>query len=187
MVRDVTAPNLDVLFCGINPGIRSAQVGHHFAHPSNRFWKALYISGFTPQLLASAEERRLLGYGIGVTNLVSRATPSASLLGREELHNGVRVLGAKVRRLRPRMVAVLGLGAYRVGFDRPRAGLGEQTAHLGASRLWLLPNPSGAEGRYGLDRLVEELRAMRRSLDLQAPLGAPPDTGQRAERSRLRP
>ena len=163
-VQDVVAPGLLVLFCGINPGLESARVGHHFAHPGNRFWKALYRSGLTPELLAPEDDRRLLAYGLGVTNLVGRATPSAAYLGREELQRGAKVLAAKVQLLRPRAVVMLGLGAYRAGFGRPRAPLGEQAGGLGGARLWALPNPSGIQARYQLDDLVALLSALVREL-----------------------
>ncbi|TML42712.1 MAG: G/U mismatch-specific DNA glycosylase, partial [Actinobacteria bacterium] len=145
-VADVIGPGLDVLFCGINPGLWSAAVGHHFAHPGNRFWKALHASDFTDTLLSPAEERRLLAAGVGVTNLVTRATASADEVGREELRRGAGRLAGKSERWGPRAVAVLGLGAYRVAFGRPRAAVGEQEESLGQARVWLLPNPSGLQG-----------------------------------------
>ncbi len=163
-VEDVVAPGLEVLFCGINPGLASARAGHHFAHPGNRFWKALHLSGFTPTQLTPAAEHRLLAYGLGVTNLVERPTPSAAGVEREELRHGATALAEKVRRLQPRAVAVLGLGAFRVAFARPRATVGEQPGGLAGARLWLLPNPSGAQAHYQLDELVEQLRTLRRTI-----------------------
>ena len=163
-VADVIGPGLDVLFCGINPGLWSAAVGHHFAHPGNRFWKALHASGFTDTLLSPAEERRLLAAGVGVTNLVTRATASADEVGREELRRGAGRLAGKSERWGPRAVAVLGLGAYRVAFGRPRAAVGEQEESLGQARVWLLPNPSGLQGHYRLEDVVAELRRLRSTL-----------------------
>ena len=163
-VADVIGPGLDVLFCGINPGLWSAAVGHHFAHPGNRFWKALHASGFTDTLLSPAEERRLLAAGAGVTNLVTRATASADEVGREELRRGAGRLAGKSERWGPRAVAVLGLGAYRVAFGRPRAAVGEQEESLGQARVWLLPNPSGLQGHYRLEDVVAELRRLRSTL-----------------------
>ncbi|MFP3900993.1 MAG: G/U mismatch-specific DNA glycosylase [Acidimicrobiia bacterium] len=162
-VDDVIGPGLRVLFCGINPGLWSGAVGHHFAHPGNRFWKALQASGFTDAVLDPADERRLLDVGLGVTNLVPQATRSASELDREQLRRGARDLEGKVRRWRPRAVALLGLTAYRAGFARPRARVGRQPDSLEGALLWVLPNPSGVQAHYPFDRLVDELRALRRA------------------------
>jgi TDG/mug DNA glycosylase family protein len=158
------APGLDVIFCGINPGLWSAAVGHHFARPGNRFWKVLHAAGFTEELLSPSDERRLLTRGVGVTNLVSRATASADELDRDELRRGARNLARKVGRLRPGTVAFLGLIAYRYAFDRPGATVGEQAERLGGARLWLLPNPSGAQAHYQHEEMVSALRALRRAI-----------------------
>jgi TDG/mug DNA glycosylase family protein len=166
-VPDVAVPGLEVIFCGINPGLWSAAVGHHFARPGNRFWKALHAAGFTEELLSPGQERRLLSVGVGITNLVSRATASASELGRDELRRGGRNLTRKLRRWRPGAVAFLGLGAYRVAFERPDATVGEQRERIAGSRLWLLPNPSGAQAHYQLDAMVELLRALRRVAEVK--------------------
>src|SRR5262245_58346520 len=115
-VRDVIAPRLRVLFCGINPGLYSGATGHHFARPGNRFWPTLYQAGFTPRLLHPSEERELLTFGYGITNLVARATATADELYSEELVAGQRRLKAKVKRFQPQVVAMLGIGSYRVAF-----------------------------------------------------------------------
>ncbi|HEX2609574.1 MAG TPA: G/U mismatch-specific DNA glycosylase, partial [Gemmatimonadales bacterium] len=138
-VPDLIEPNLEVLFCGINPGLYSGATGHHFARPGNRFWPALHRSGFTPTLLSPWEEQSLLKLGIGITNLVARATAAASDLTDAELRAGRRRLERKVRRYTPRWVAVVGIGAYRTAFDRPRAVIGPQPERLHRSRLWVLP------------------------------------------------
>lgn len=143
-----------MLFCGINPGVMSAATGHHFARPGNRFWRTLHEAGFTERRLAPAEQRLLLERGIGLTNLVARTTASAAELTPRELAAGRRRLEAKVRRLRPRAVAVLGVGAYRLAFARPRAGLGIQPERLAGAALWVLPNPSGRSAHYALADLV---------------------------------
>jgi TDG/mug DNA glycosylase family protein len=166
-VPDVIAPGLKVLFCGINPGLYSGAVGHHFARPGNRFWKALHLAGFTPRLLLPFEERELLAWGYGITNLVARATAVASALAPAELVAGVEHLEAKVQQVRPLCVAVLGLGAYRIAFCRPGAGIGLQAETLGPSRLWVLPNPSGLNGHYQLQRLAELFAELR-----ETPVGA---------------
>ncbi len=164
-VRDVMASRLRVLFVGINPGLYTAAIGHHFGRPGNRFWKALHRSGFTPRELSPYEERQLLALGLGVTNLVNRATASADELDDDALRDGARFLARKVPRYRPRFVAFLGLGAYRVAFGRPRATLGEQAERIGRSRVWLLPNPSGRTAGYQLDAIVAELRELRRAAE----------------------
>jgi TDG/mug DNA glycosylase family protein len=162
-VADVIAPGLRVLFCGINPGLYTAAVGHHFARPGNRFWPALHRSGFTEQLLSPFAERELLQMGIGVTNVVARATATAAELNREDFIKGGRKLNAKVRRYRPQVVAVLGVGAYRVAFALPKAVIGEQPEGIGEARVWVLPNPSGLNANYQLPDLVELFKELRRA------------------------
>ncbi|RPJ21617.1 MAG: G/U mismatch-specific DNA glycosylase [Chloroflexi bacterium] len=163
-VRDVIAPALRVLFCGINPGLYSGATGHHFARPGNRFWPTLYQAGFTPRLLAPPEERELLIYGYGITNLVPRATATADELAPDELVAGQRRLKAKVKRYQPQVVAVLGIGAYRTAFGQKLVALGEQAERLAASIVWVLPNPSGLNAHYQLADLAEHFRALRQSL-----------------------
>jgi TDG/mug DNA glycosylase family protein len=150
-----------VLFCGINPGLYTAAVGHHFARPGNRFWPAIYKAGFTPRLLAPADERELLSYGCGITNIVRRATGAAAELTTDELKQGARNLRRKILRYKPRFLAVLGIGAYRAAFGRLTAKLGLQDETIGQTNLWVLPNPSGLNAHYTLDefaRLFAELR-----------------------------
>ena len=161
-VRDVIAPDLRVLFCGINPGLYTAAVGHHFARPGNRFWPTLYTAGFTNRLLSPFDERELLKSGYGITNVVPRTTASADLLTKEEIIAGGERLRAKVLRYRPRVLAVLGLGAYRTAFDRPKAVVGRQEDRIGDTVLWVLPNPSGLNANYqraDLARLFGELKS----------------------------
>ena len=153
---DLLAPGLRVLVCGINPSLYSAAAGCHFARPGNRFWRALDAAGLTPRLLAPSEGAELLALGIGITNLVERATARADELSSEEIRAGVAPLLAKVRRLKPRTVAVLGIGAYRTAFDRPGAEMGPQPDPFGSARLWVLPNPSGLNAHYQLAALAEK-------------------------------
>jgi len=160
-VPDVVAPALDVLFVGINPGLYSAAVRHHFARPGNRFWKVVAGAGFTERVLSPFEERELLEHGCGITNLVARATATADELSPAELRRGAGRLGAKVRRLRPRFVAFLGLGAYRTALGRPAAAIGPQEEPFAGARAWLLPNPSGLNAHYQLPELVEAFRELR--------------------------
>jgi TDG/mug DNA glycosylase family protein len=151
---DVIAPNLRVLFCGINPGLYTAAVGHHFARPGNRFWPALYKSGFTDRLVSPFEERELLKSGIGISNVVPHATASAAELTKEDFIKGGRLLAAKVKRFRPRIVAILGVGAYRQGFNQPKARVGEQAERIYDARVWVLPNPSGLNANYQLPEIT---------------------------------
>lgn len=159
-IPDVIAPHLQVLFCGINPGLYSGATGHHFARPGNRFWPALAGAGFTARLLAPWEELELPRYGCGVTNLVARATASAEELSSEELIRGRRKLEAKVKRYAPCFVAMLGISAYRQAFERPKATPGKQPESLGPAALWVLPNPSGLNAHHQLPELIRLFRAL---------------------------
>lgn len=150
MVPDVIAPGLKILFCGINPGLYSAAVQHHFARPGNRFWPALHLAGLTPRQLAPAEEQQLLALGFGVTNVVARATAAAAELSRGELEQGQSQLAAKVTIYHPRVLAVLGVSAYRLAFNKPRAEIGFQAETIDDTALWILPNPSGLNAHYQL-------------------------------------
>jgi double-stranded uracil-DNA glycosylase len=160
-VPDVIGPGLDVLFCGINPGLYTAAIGHHFGKPGNRFWPSLHLSGFTPRLLSPYEERELLDLGLGVTNVVMRTTATAAELSDDELKKGAAALRRKVLRHKPRYLAILGLGAYRVGFGIKKATVGPQEATIGDTNVWLLPNPSGLNAHYQLPDLAREFGQLR--------------------------
>ncbi|MEF3117992.1 G/U mismatch-specific DNA glycosylase [Streptomyces chrestomyceticus] len=161
LVPDVAAPGLRVLFCGINPGLLSAATGHHFARPGNRFWPTLHASGFTPRVLKPAEEQELLDYGLGITNVVKRASARADELTAEEFREGGQELAEKVRRLRPEWLAVAGVTAYRVAFDDKPAKVGPQERTIGDTRVWVLPNPSGLNAHYPPAALAEEYARLR--------------------------
>jgi TDG/mug DNA glycosylase family protein len=154
-----------VLFVGINPGLYSAAVGHHFARPGNRFWPVLELSGFTARRLSPFDERELLSVGLGITNIVSRTTAKADELSTKELSRGAARLRAKVRRFAPLTVAVLGVTAYRSAFVKPSAGLGLQHEALEGAELWVLPNPSGLNAHHQLADLAEWFRRLRRAAD----------------------
>jgi TDG/mug DNA glycosylase family protein len=164
-VRDVIAPNLRVLFCGINPGLYSGATGHHFARPGNRFWPTLYQAGFTPRLLHPSEERELLSFGYGITNLVPRATATADELSTEELVAAQRQLKSKLKRYQPQVVAVLGISAYRTAFAQKVVALGKQPERLLNTVVWVLPNPSGLNAHYQLADLVEHFGALRQAME----------------------
>ncbi|MGW2214317.1 G/U mismatch-specific DNA glycosylase [Nonomuraea sp. NPDC001684] len=164
MLVDVLGPGLNVLFCGINPGLMSEATGHHFARPGNRFWPALHLSGFTPRLLTPAEQHLLPSYGLGITNIVPRASAKAAELTRDELVAGGRQLAEKVAELGPRVLAVLGISAYRTAFARPKAVIGPQPEQVGGARVWVLPNPSGLNAHWTVATIAGEMGRLRASL-----------------------
>jgi double-stranded uracil-DNA glycosylase len=162
-IRDVIAPDLRVLFCGINPGLYSGFTGHHFARPGNRFWPALFASGFTPRLMRPDEKEELLALGWGITNIVERSTATAAELTNDELAEGEKRLMRKVKKYRPRVLAILGVTAYRAAFAQPKAALGRQSETIGESVVWVLPNPSGLNAHYTPRQLAEVFRDFRQS------------------------
>jgi double-stranded uracil-DNA glycosylase len=168
-IPDVIATDLKVLFCGINPGLYSGATGHHFARPGNRFWPALFAAGFTNRLLSPSEKDELLVAGYGITNLVARTTLAADELSKDELVAGAKILSRKVKRHRPKVVAFLGIGAYRTGFARPKAKLGRQDETIGDSVLWVLPNPSGLNAHFTPKDLAIVFRELKDHVDGMKP------------------
>ncbi|MFB7863190.1 MULTISPECIES: G/U mismatch-specific DNA glycosylase [unclassified Streptomyces] len=170
LVPDVVAGGLSVLFCGINPGLMTAATGHHFARPGNRFWPVLHLSGFTPRLIAPAEQEELLAYGLGITNVVARATARADELSAEEYREGGRILTEKVRRLAPGWLAVVGVTAYRTAFGERKAAIGPQERTIagpsGTTRVWALPNPSGLNAHWTAQSMAEEYARLREAAGL---------------------
>ncbi len=158
---DVVAPDLDVLFCGINPSLVSAERGHHFARPGNRFWPALHLAGLTPRRLTPEEDGELLRHGLGVTNIVDRPTRTAAELTPEELRAGAAALAELVARYRPRTLAVLGITAWRLAFGRPKATLGLQPERVGGARTFAVPNPSGLNAHHQLPDLARLYAPLR--------------------------
>ena len=169
---DLIAEGVRLLFVGINPGLRSVAVQGHFAPRGNRFYPALLRAGITDHLidasagLTASDRDYLLGRGVGITSLVARATASAAGLGPAELAEGARILAGKVRRFRPRVVAILGVTAYRTAFGSPRAGLGRQPGDLDGAQLWVVPNPSGRNAHASLDTLAAAYREAARAAGL---------------------
>lgn len=161
----MVADGLKVLFCGINPGLMTAATGHHFARPGNRFWPVLHLSGFTPRLFLPSEQAELPAHGLGITNVVARATARADELTAGEYREGGRILSAKVERLRPRWLAVVGVTAYRAAFDDRRAVIGPQERHIGSSRVWVLPNPSGLNAHWTAATMAEEFARLRQAAE----------------------
>ncbi|MBA3503838.1 MAG: G/U mismatch-specific DNA glycosylase [Myxococcota bacterium] len=168
-VPDLLAPNLTVLFCGINPGLYSAAVGHHFAGPGNLLWPTLLASGFTPRLFNAFDANELLAMGFGITNFVPRTTASADELDHDELHAGARAVSRKVRKWRPKWVAFLGLHAYRIAFERRKAIVGLQPETIGTTKIWLLPNPSGLNAFHQPAILNQMFSEFRQALPEQLP------------------
>jgi TDG/mug DNA glycosylase family protein len=159
-VPDIIASDLAVLFCGINPSLYSAAVGHHFARPGNRFWRSLHAAGFTESVLSPFEDRDLLKFGYGLTNIVARATARADELNSAELIKGQQQLAVKIEQYRPQFLAILGISAYRTAFNRPKAVMGRQDELLSGATIWVLPNPSGLNAHYQLADLKQVYREL---------------------------
>jgi TDG/mug DNA glycosylase family protein len=160
-INDLIAPNLKILFCGINPGLYSAAAGHNFARPGNRFWPAMFKAGFTDRLLSPNEETELLKHGYGITNIVRRATASADQLSKEELIRGAKKLKSKVRQYTPQYLAIVGLTAYRTAFISPKAIIGLQDEKIANTLIWVLPNPSGLNAHHQLPDLIKYFTELR--------------------------
>ena len=164
-VDDLVGPGLRLLFVGINPGLWTAATGTHFAHPGNRFYPALLRAGLIDRPIDrgrgmdDADRAHLIGRGIGITNLVARATAKASELSAVELHAGGERLIAFVERHRPAVVAIAGITAYRAAFGARRAELGRQPEPFAGSELWIVPNPSGLNAHETIDSLGAAYRA----------------------------
>lgn len=153
-VPDVIGPGLQILFCGINPGLYSAAIGHHFGRPGNRFYPALFGAGLTSKLFSPFEDQDLPALGLGITNFVERASASADELTPVELTAGGQTLLAKVGKYQPKILAILGVGAYRAAFAQPKAQVGPQAEMIGGARLWVLPNPSGLNAHFRLPDII---------------------------------
>ena len=151
-----------MLFVGINPGIRSALTGHHFAGFSNRFWKLLYDSGLVPERISCEDDGRLPEWGYGITNIVPRATPGIDTLTREEFMTGRVRLRRKIARYRPQVVVAVGVTVFRALFPERRGSvvLGLQSERIGASAVFVLPNPSGRNANYSYDEMLAAFRSL---------------------------
>lgn len=172
-LRDAIRPGVRVLFVGINPGLRSAATGHHFAGYSNRFWKLVYDSGLVPERIGYADDRRLPEWGFGITNLVARATAGINELKPSEFHAGRRALMAKIRRFQPETVALVGVTLFRSLFPEAKyAGLGPQAERIGNARVFVLPNPSGRNANFTYGEMLAAFRGLRRALNRCTPNGS---------------
>lgn len=173
-VPDIIAPDLRVLFCGINPGLYTAAIGHHFGRPGNRFWPALYGAGFTPRQFSPWDEQELLSFGLGITNLVARTTATAAEVTPEEFVAGAERLTRVLVQYRPRVVAFLGIGAFRTAFGKPKATPGLQPERIASTALWVLPSPSGLNANHQLSDLIALLAELRMWVDTSSfPTSAP--------------
>lgn len=164
-IPDVLASGLDIVFCGINPSLYSAAVGHHFARPGNRFWPALDRAGFTPRQLSPFEDAQLIEHGYGLTNMVAQATARADELTSKQLRGGARRLERKLQKHQPTCIAFLGITAYRAAFDRPQAAIGRQPEQIAGVEVWVLPNPSGLNAHYQVADLARLFRQLRRAVE----------------------
>jgi len=155
LLRDVIDYGLEVLFCGINPGLYTTAIGHHFGRPGNRFWPALHQGGFTPRLYSPYEDMDLLKLGYGITNIAPRTTARADELKPEEMEAGAQALERKVLEFKPRYLAILGIGAYKTGFNRKNVSYGLQPERIGDTNIWVLPNPSGLNANFQMPELAK--------------------------------
>ena len=161
-LKDRIAPGARVLFVGINPGVRSALSGHHFAGPSNAFWKILHDSGLVPEPVTHVDDDRLPEWGYGITNIVARPTPGVNDLTIAELRAGRASLERKVRRYAPKVVALVGITVYRALFPGNRkVAPGPAAEMLAGVPVWVLPNPSGRNAHYTYAQMVRAFRALR--------------------------
>ncbi|WP_304163338.1 G/U mismatch-specific DNA glycosylase [Lonsdalea britannica] len=163
MITDILASHLQVVFCGINPGLSTAHHGYHFANANNRFWRVIYQAGFTHRQLAPEEESLLPDYGCGITMLVERPTVEASELARHELKQGGELLREKMMQYQPQALAVLGKQAFSQAFGRSKVEWGQQDIFLGQTQVWVLPNPSGLN-RATLESLTASYHELYRAL-----------------------
>lgn len=157
---DIIAHRLSVLFCGINPGMTAAATGHHFAGRGNRFWRVLHLAGFVPDEISPKDDRTLLRYGYGLTAVVKRPTARADQLSREDFVAAGAMVREKIAHHAPRFVAFLGKAAYSGLSDQNDMAWGSQPALMSGARVWVLPNPSGRNRAFALDRLVEAYRQL---------------------------
>lgn len=160
-IPDIIDFNLKVLFCGINPGLYSGATGCHFARPGNRFWKVLFLAGFSEVQLSPFEGRELLKNGYGITNVVNKTTARADELNTEDFITGAKTLEKKVLEYKPKVLAILGVGAYRLGFQRPKAKMGLQDEVIGETRIWVLPNPSGLNASFNIEEISNNLKELK--------------------------
>ena len=169
VIPDLVGPGMRVLLVGINPSLYSGWTGRHFARPGNRLWRTLHEAGFTDRIVHPAQTDAIVAAGLGITNLVARATARADELSREEVVAGLQPLRRLVRRHRPAYVAFLGISTYRVAFGAPRAVVGPQPVPFEGAGVWVLPNPSGLNASYQQPQLTAAYAALRFAIMQKTP------------------
>lgn len=158
MLKDIIAKDLTVIFCGINPGLKSAEEGHHFSGRSNRFWKVMHQSGFTPYQIEAENDRDILDFGLGLTTAVARATSRADELSKDEFDSSLEFFKTKITEFHPRYIVFLGKAAYQAFSKKKQISWGPQPEDFCGSIVWVLPNTSGLNRGFSLDDLVEYYR-----------------------------
>ena len=161
---DILGPGLQVVFCGLNPGVDAAVAGHHFLGRGNRFWPVLHLAGFTPHQVAPQDDRSVLAFGLGLTAAVGRPTQRADQVATDEFAQAAAGLQQKLALAQPQWVAFLGKAAYAAMSGRRQLAWGAQPERFGGARVWILPNPSGLNRGYSKERLVEAYAELRRAL-----------------------
>jgi TDG/mug DNA glycosylase family protein len=169
---DILGQNLNVVFCGINPGVAAAAAGHHFLGRGNRFWPVLHLAGFTPHQLTPEEDAGVLAFGLGLTAAVARATNRADQIDKQEFVEAEAALLEKLALYRPRCIAFLGKAAYSAITGRRDVAWGEQPQTFGGARAWILPNPSGLNRGFTKEQLVAAYQVLHRALCAPAGAGA---------------
>lgn len=165
MLKDLIDVNLKVIFCGINPGLKSALEGYHFSGRSNRFWRTLHQAGFTPHEIEPVHDATLLNYGCGLTTAVARATTRADELSKEEFDNAIDVFRNKIKHYQPRYIAFLGKAAYQAFSGKKEISWGYQAEKLCDASVWILPNPSGLNRGFTLKALVEHYHELYQAVE----------------------
>jgi len=161
---DILGPGLQVVFCGLNPGVDAAVAGHHFLGRGNRFWPVLHLAGFTPQQLAPQDDHAVLDFGLGLTAAVGRPTTRADQVAKEEFTQAAAGLLQKLAQYQPQWIAFLGKAAYAAMTGKRQLEWGEQAERFGGARVWILPNPSGLNRGYSKEQLVDAYAELRRAL-----------------------
>lgn len=164
MLTDLLAKDLTVVFCGINPGLKSAWDGHHFSGRSNRFWKVLHLSGFTPHEIEAVHDATILDFGYGLTTAVERPTARASELSKEEFDHSIEVFTTKMSGYRPKYIAFLGKPAYMAFSGKKQVSWGSQPENFAGARVWVLPNPSGLNRGFSLADLVTHYHELHKAV-----------------------
>lgn len=164
MLTDIIKENLNVLFCGINPGLKSASDGHHFSGRSNRFWKVLHQAGFTPYQIEAINDFTILDFQFGLTTAVARATSRADQLSKKEFDDAIDIFKSKIEQFKPKYIAFLGKAAYKAFSGKKQITWGLQSEDFCGAKVWILPNPSGLNRGFSLGDLVTSYSELRKAI-----------------------